>query len=603
MAVVVTPIQPLILTTSGVLPTIPSPSTIMPTDSRFDNTSDLMIGQLAYNIVDDIWYYRGYSGIAQLSSSGSYTTSNVSVWDEDTSYTAGNIYVSYVNEDSDDEQFQTSQIYRCIVDTTAGESPENTPDSWELQGTTVSTSTMYTGDILVTDASVEAADSTITTQAEINEDINESLISIASVIARISTASMQVNQDSTTLPLTLSSTEETWTMEVVTDTTDEDILYYDLTNNYNIYNEAGRYNFNAVTTVTNASTSSSYTVTIKAYDASDNSIINTRTITVPKSSSSTEITLVLQDVEEDDLPAQSYITFSCDNDNDDITLDSYQLIITAAGTAISSSDLGLDEDVTVSGIGTVGGYSDDDVIEEGTTLTEFVKGLVQVTVNPTYTNPSASLAISPSSTQEIGASVTFTLTPSFTQNDAGDLNEVEFFYDSTSLGTQTDLTAITDTETIQAGTQTWSVEISYDEGDVLQDNFGNDYTTGQIEAGTITASRSVTGAYRRWYGAYGTSAPTTSDNVRSLSYSYSSSFSYETGTVATYMVVAVPSTLSLSSVIDEDALNADLVDSFVLSSTLTAVEDGGGNTVSYNVYYLSLATPYSSSHTHTVTIS
>lgn len=54
---------PLILTGRGVKPTVPSNIRAVFGDDDFDVTSDLMVGQQAYNVDDDIWYYRNKNGI------------------------------------------------------------------------------------------------------------------------------------------------------------------------------------------------------------------------------------------------------------------------------------------------------------------------------------------------------------------------------------------------------------------------------------------------------------------------------------------------------------------------------------------------------------
>lgn len=59
----ITAVQPLILSVAGQLPTIPTPSTLMPGDDGYLIDSNIMIGQMAFNVVDDIWYSRALSGI------------------------------------------------------------------------------------------------------------------------------------------------------------------------------------------------------------------------------------------------------------------------------------------------------------------------------------------------------------------------------------------------------------------------------------------------------------------------------------------------------------------------------------------------------------
>jgi len=134
MSKLIAPVQPLILKTAGQLPTIPVPNTIMPDDPRFNIESDLMVGQFAYNVIDDIWYYRGYSSILPLNQSTKISADQVEVWQSNKLYSAGNVYVSYVNPSSPNEQFHIEAIYRCIIDALAGESPESHPNKWEYQG-------------------------------------------------------------------------------------------------------------------------------------------------------------------------------------------------------------------------------------------------------------------------------------------------------------------------------------------------------------------------------------------------------------------------------------------------------------------------------------
>lgn len=254
------------------------------------------------------------------------------------------------------------------------------------------------------------------------------------------------------------------------------------------------------------------------------------------------------------------------------------------------------EDILSFGVGDVGGISEGDTILSGTTIDDFIKNLVQSLIP--LVNPTASLSSSPSSTQEIGATINFTLTPSFNQNDAGVLNQVVFNRGVTLIQTQSDLTPYLDSnQIIQAGNNSYSVDISYDEGAI------DPQKDGVVPAGTVTGNRNIVGAYRNWFGPNGISEPNNGTEIRSLGYSYNNSFTLNTGSTATIHVIAIPSTKNLSSVIDLDALNANITNSYVLSGTLTIVPDGGGNSVSYKVYILTIAVPYSSNHRHSITIS
>jgi hypothetical protein len=96
---------------------------------------------------------------------------------------------------------------------------------------------------------------------------------------------------------------------------------------------------------------------------------------------------------------------------------------------------------------------------------------------------------------------------------------------------------------------------------------------------------------------------TTSAGVRSLGSKVftdsSNPFNLNTGSVYNNFTVAMPSALSITEVIDLDALNANITANYVLNTF--NVEDGGGTLTSYDVYTMTNAIPYTSNHRHRVT--
>jgi hypothetical protein len=113
----------------------------------------------------------------------------------------------------------------------------------------------------------------------------------------------------------------------------------------------------------------------------------------------------------------------------------------------------------------------------------------------------------------------------------------------------------------------------------------------------------VTFLYFIFYGP-SSSAPTTSANVRALgnksfTSALSNPFNLITGTTLNIFTVAMPATLSITSVVDLDALNADITSSYILSTF--NVQDAYGTNVSYKVYTMTIATPYGTSHRHQTT--
>ena len=99
------------------------------------------------------------------------------------------------------------------------------------------------------------------------------------------------------------------------------------------------------------------------------------------------------------------------------------------------------------------------------------------------------------------------------------------------------------------------------------------------------------------------SPPATSSEVRSLSSKVfvdsSNPFNLNTGNTDNNFVVAMPSNLSITEVLDLDALNANITNNYVLSTF--NIEDGGGTAISYDVYIMTNAIAYTSNHRHRIT--
>lgn len=124
----------------------------------------------------------------------------------------------------------------------------------------------------------------------------------------------------------------------------------------------------------------------------------------------------------------------------------------------------------------------------------------------------------------------------------------------------------------------------------------DDYTTSYSSISTVSFGFLV------FYGAV-SSVPTTSANVRALPSRLfttgNNTFTLNTGSTEVNFTVAIPSTETISEVIDLDALNANITSQYV--NNPFNVDDAGGTAVSYNVYTMTQATAYSSNHRHQVT--
>ena len=75
-------------------------------------------------------------------------------------------------------------------------------------------------------------------------------------------------------------------------------------------------------------------------------------------------------------------------------------------------------------------------------------------------------------------------------------------------------------------------------------------------------------------------------------------FILNTGATNSNFVVAIPSTLNLTEVLDIDSLNMNITNSYVVNTF--DVLDFIGTNVSYDVYTMTNTIPYSSNHRHQV---
>lgn len=128
----------------------------------------------------------------------------------------------------------------------------------------------------------------------------------------------------------------------------------------------------------------------------------------------------------------------------------------------------------------------------------------------------------------------------------------------------------------------------------------NTSPVGTVDSSTYT----ITARFYRFYGA-SASSPADSAAVRALASSAfqtssANTFTLNTGTSLTKFVVALPPGITIASVTDTSALNADITDEYVLTGTVS-VQDAGGTNRTYNIYEMNVGTPYASSHAHSIT--
>lgn len=233
---------------------------------------------------------------------------------------------------------------------------------------------------------------------------------------------------------------------------------------------------------------------------------------------------------------------------------------------------------------------------KGKTAKEVILDACIDLIPPVYISPTASITGTTNTNIETGTTLSITVTGTFTQNDAGQKTAERILKNSTQASTTNSFT-----ESIKLSLPvTYRYEVDYAQGAIKNDSAGNPYPNGRIPAGTQTANRIYTPSLKRFFGA-GVSGLT---NYRSLSSDFDTSaltWIIDSGNSLKDFYILIPANRTLQSVVDLDALNANITSSFIMSNV--QVPDAGGDLQNYKLYKMSNAAPYAASHRLQITIS
>jgi hypothetical protein len=214
-------------------------------------------------------------------------------------------------------------------------------------------------------------------------------------------------------------------------------------------------------------------------------------------------------------------------------------------------------------------------------------------INPVFNSFSIS---GQATTVEVGTTLSGSQTFiwSITQN-SGLVNTIDL-YDNTANAT---LLAGTINDGTQAQTIT-TIQLNSNGATQSWKGIGNN----SLPAGTFNSSNFVVIArFLRFFGP-ASASPSNSATVRALPsnafHTGATTFSLNTGSTLTKFVVALPPGVTISSVIDIDALSANITSQYVLTGTINVLDAGGTNRA-YNIYEMNIGSPYSSSHQHSIT--
>lgn len=269
---------------------------------------------------------------------------------------------------------------------------------------------------------------------------------------------------------------------------------------------------------------------------------------------------------------------------------------TSADLGIDCSTTNLKAAIEVTGV-TVGNITDGTTLQAGTSIESILNQILRKRIAATYTQPTLSLTGTGTTPVECGTQQNITLTQTFTKNDAGDATGYVLKQGADEL--QSDATGEPyelQNFTVPEGTTTFTSTVTYGQGPVKNDNFGEESPTGRIEAGSKTASKAYIGQRNAFYGTNTSDiAVATSANIRALSgkklnpqKGNSVAISIAQGTMC--VVFALPTSIGAITSIVQTATGYDIKDSFVK----TTVEVEGANSytaVSYDVYKYAPAAP------------
>ena len=254
------------------------------------------------------------------------------------------------------------------------------------------------------------------------------------------------------------------------------------------------------------------------------------------------------------------------------------------------------------GGGSLGGLTDGTEIPEGTTLDQFIAMLTAKSVKPTYSQPGVTCRVSSgnqASSYEVGTQINTTIQGTFTQNDAGELTQIEILKNGVSILSQATSPITTEAQTFTLGEETvsFTAKATYADGPVKSDNLGQPSPDGQIKAGSKTsAAVSFVGKRNLFYGTgVGTTPSVTSELVRGLSNkqlgpSNGTSFNINVAAGQQYVVIAYPATLRKITKCFYVEQNTDLAENFT-EQTISVQGANGAAGADYRVLVYQMAVP------------
>jgi hypothetical protein len=266
----------------------------------------------------------------------------------------------------------------------------------------------------------------------------------------------------------------------------------------------------------------------------------------------------------------------------------------------------------------LGSYTNGAIIDENTDVELILKNILQKRILPSYTVPTIVLNTESSTyNYEIGTIIFPIINTIFITNTAGALTNYKLYKNNSTIVNESSIISHSEAPFILGTTVSYSSRVTYAQGSLLYDNFGDPYPhpnaspnpAGGYPAGSIVSTPKVYSPRRAYWAAYDTSTNlvTNSDEVRELSQkslitSETLSFTMNIAAGSRRVIIAYPASMNpINRIIYVQGSSADVKDTFDITTFSVEGASIGFSTL-YRVYTYIPKIPFSSIATYIVTI-
>lgn len=269
-----------------------------------------------------------------------------------------------------------------------------------------------------------------------------------------------------------------------------------------------------------------------------------------------------------------------------------------------SSDIAISETFTVNGV-SQGAYNSGDVVEQGTSISEVIRKMLQKELPVTYSTPTLSIAADGKSGTiplEIGTMLTPVIAATFRQNDAGEVTRYSVKRNGQELYNVASVSNFQESGIQLTQDITYQSTVGYSEGAIKNNNFGQPVPDGHILAGEVNASVTFKPTRMFFYQVDTTATQPTAEEIRAFSSDLpKASLTINVPAGAKRIVIAIPNTKQIQTIKYEELGNAEVLDTFT-QQELEVTGANGYEAIPYRVYTYIPAIPFPSSATYKISI-